>query len=330
MTLSHFEQAVGHWRRPHTGPREARDHRSEIVSTIEAVLEFGEVTRHVLAADGPIGAGDRRLDVAESGVDPFEGGCARCGGSAPCDDDLMGTPCLGDATEAAQAVAEHSAVRFEAGFGEGGDRVVAETRHAPELEANRLAVIRGFDRRDEWGFALRAAAALASGAFTAEIGVVDLDATRQLLGCIPFEHDLRELVLELPRRGLGDAKAATEFDAGDPLLGLRHVIERAEPGAQRQLGRGEDSSGDRRGLQAAVAALKEVAGGHHAVPLAATPRALEALGPARRDNDRAALLFGSIAAIEFRFAEPFLELHHVARHWPTPCESAASERFDHN
>ena len=115
MTLSHFEQPVGHWRRPDAGPREARDHRGEIVSTIEAVLEFGEVARRVLAADGPIGAGDRRLDVAESRVDPLESGCVRCGGSAPCDDDLMGTPCRGDAAEAAQAVAEHSAVRFEAG-----------------------------------------------------------------------------------------------------------------------------------------------------------------------------------------------------------------------
>src|SRR4029077_4025473 len=115
MTLSHFEQPVGHWRRPDADPREARDHCGEIVSTIEAVLEFGEVARRVLAADGPIGAGDRRLDVAESRVDPLESGCARCGRSAPCDDDLMGTPCRGDATEAAQAVAEHSAVRFEAG-----------------------------------------------------------------------------------------------------------------------------------------------------------------------------------------------------------------------
>jgi hypothetical protein len=57
MTLSHFEQLVGHWRCPDAGPREARDHRGEIVSTIEAVLEFGEVAWRVLAADGPIGAG---------------------------------------------------------------------------------------------------------------------------------------------------------------------------------------------------------------------------------------------------------------------------------
>ncbi len=116
-------------------------------------------------------------------------------------------------------------------------------------------------------------------------------------------------MLELPRRGLGDAEAAAEFDAGDPLLGLRHMIERAEPGAQRQLGRGEDGSRDRRGLQAARAALKEVAGGDNAVPLATASRALEAPGPAGRDNDRAALLFGSIAASKLRLAETFLKLH---------------------
>ncbi len=77
------------------------------------------------------GAGERRLDVADSCVDPFESGCASRGWFAPFDDDLMGTLCRDYASETAQAVAEHSAVRFEAGHGEGGDRMAAKTRHAP-------------------------------------------------------------------------------------------------------------------------------------------------------------------------------------------------------
>ena len=128
---------------------------------------------------------------------------------------------------------------------EGGDRVGAETRHTPELEANRPGRSRGLNRRDEWGLASGASSTPGPGALTAETGVVDLDATGQLPGSIAFEHDLRELVPDLPCRGLGDAEAAAELDAGDALLGLRHVVERAKPGAQRQLGRGEDRACDR-------------------------------------------------------------------------------------
>jgi hypothetical protein len=135
--------------------------------------------------------------------------------------------------------------------------------------------------------------------------------------------------VKLPRRGLGDTEAAAEFDAGDALLGLRHIVQSAKPSAQRQLCRGEDGPGDRRGLQAAIAALKEVAGGHSAAPPAAASEALETLGPARRDHDIAALLLGPVAADEFRLAESFLELHRIARHCSTPCETSASARFDH-
>src|SRR6202012_1696687 len=101
----------------------------------------------------------------------------------------------------------------------------AEACHPAQLDANRLAVIGGFDRPDERGLALPPAPALAAGAFPADIGVIDLDAPGHLLGSIAFEHPLRQLVLDLPRRGLSDAETAAQFDAGDALLGLCHVIE---------------------------------------------------------------------------------------------------------
>ena len=318
MNLRQFEQVVWHRLRPHPCPCEAGDHGSEIVSSVEAILEFGEVTRHVLATDSAIGTGDRRLDVAKSCVDPLECRRTRRKGSASCDDDLMRTSCLGDATEAAQAIADHPTVRCEAGFGKGGNGVGAETRHTPELEANWLAVSCGLDRRDERGFALRTASAFAAAAFTADIRIVDLDATSQLLGRIPFEHDLRQLVLELPRRGLGDAEAAAEFDAGDALLALRHMIEGAEPGAQRQLGRCEDGPGDRRRLQSAGAALKEVAGRHQAMFLPAALRAFKSLWPSGCYDDRSTLCFGPIKSVEIQLTEAFLELHRVASHCRNP------------
>jgi hypothetical protein len=42
------------------------DHRSEIVSPVEAVLELGEVARHMFTADGAIGANNGGFDIAQS------------------------------------------------------------------------------------------------------------------------------------------------------------------------------------------------------------------------------------------------------------------------
>ena len=74
MNLSQFQQAVGHGRCSDAGPGQAGDHGCEIVAPVEAIFELGEVSWHVFGADGPVGAGDGGLDVAKSGVDPFEGG----------------------------------------------------------------------------------------------------------------------------------------------------------------------------------------------------------------------------------------------------------------
>ncbi len=58
----------------------------------------------MFAFDSPIGAGDGGLDVAERYVDPLEGWRASRGGTATCDDGLVGTARIGHATEAAQAI----------------------------------------------------------------------------------------------------------------------------------------------------------------------------------------------------------------------------------
>ena len=77
MNLSQFQEAVWHWRGSDGGPAEAGDHGGEIVSAVEAVFELGEVARHMLLADGAVGAGDGGLDVAQGGIDPLEGGSSR-------------------------------------------------------------------------------------------------------------------------------------------------------------------------------------------------------------------------------------------------------------
>ena len=75
-------------------------------------------------------------------------------------------------------------------------------------------------------------------------------------------RDRFELVFDLPRRGLGNAEPAPKFDAGNPFLALRQVVHGAKPDLQRNFGGGENGSGDRRGLQAAGAALEAVSYTH--------------------------------------------------------------------
>ena len=98
------------------------------------------------------------------------------------------------------------------------------------------------DRR----LARRTAAPLAAVALPAEIGVVDLDPSRQALCGVPLHHRLHELVLDLPGGGLGDAKPAAQLNAGDAALALSEVVHGAKPSAQRYLGRRENRSGDHR------------------------------------------------------------------------------------
>src|SRR3984893_12683153 len=72
MILSQFEEAVWHRRGSDCDIAEAWHHGGEIVSAVEAVLEFGEVAGYMLVADGAVSASDGALDVAEGGVDPLE------------------------------------------------------------------------------------------------------------------------------------------------------------------------------------------------------------------------------------------------------------------
>src|SRR5258708_3027697 len=72
MILSQFEEAVWHRRGSDCDMAEAWHHGGEIVSAVEAVLEFGKVAGYMLVVDGAVSASDGALDVAEGGVDPLE------------------------------------------------------------------------------------------------------------------------------------------------------------------------------------------------------------------------------------------------------------------
>src|SRR5512144_3329219 len=150
MRLSQFEEPVRHWRGSDGGPAEAGHHGGEIVAPIEAVRELGQIAGDVLVADRPIGTDDRRLDVAERGVDPLESRredrlAARAGA-----DRLVGTAGRDNAAETRQTIADDGAAGIQAALGEGLDLAALdlaapEAPHPAQLEAHRLALGRSLD-----------------------------------------------------------------------------------------------------------------------------------------------------------------------------------------
>src|SRR6201998_3717573 len=244
MILSQCEEAGWHRRGSDCDIAEAWHHGGEIVASVEAVLEFGEVAGYMLVADGGGSARGGGLCIAEGGVDPLEsrvqGGLAT--GSR--DDRLVDAAGVADPSEAVQAVTDNSAGGLEIALRQGRNFGTAETPHAAQLQTDWLALWCGFDRRHDWRLARRTAAPLAAVALPAEIGVVDLDPSRQALCGVPLHHRLHELVLDLPGGGRGDAKPAAQLNAGDAAFTLSEVVDGAKPRAQRHLGRRENRSGD--------------------------------------------------------------------------------------
>jgi hypothetical protein len=68
--VSQLEETLWYWRGPEGHKRETRNHRFEPVSTIEPILKFSQVSRHV---DGSVSSNRRRFNISQDGVDPFEG-----------------------------------------------------------------------------------------------------------------------------------------------------------------------------------------------------------------------------------------------------------------
>src|ERR1700757_1230053 len=130
MILSQFEEAVWHCRGADCNIAEAWHHGGEIVSSVEAVLEFGEVAGYMLVADGAVSAGDGALDVAEGGVDPLEGRVQGGLATGSSDDRLVDTAGVADRSEAAQTVTDNGAGGMEIAPRQGRDFGTAQTLHA--------------------------------------------------------------------------------------------------------------------------------------------------------------------------------------------------------
>src|ERR1700720_30003 len=186
------------------------------------------------------------------------------------------------------------------------------------FQADWLALWCGFDRRHDRRLARRTAAPLAAVALAAEIGVVDLDPSRQALCGVPLHHRLHELVLDLPGGGLGDAKPAAQLNAGDAALALSEVVHGAKPSAQRHLGCRENRSGDHRCLPSTGGTLVKRPGLDEAVMLPCANRADKAGWPAPAHHRLPALILCSVKNSKLGLAEPLLKLHRVARHRSNP------------
>src|SRR5215813_4698912 len=130
MILSQFQEAVWHRRGSDSDVAEAWHHGGEIVSAIEAVLEFGEVAGYMLVADGTVSARDGALDVAEGGVDPLRGLTTRSS-----DDRLVDAAGVADPSEAVQAVTDNGTGGMEIALRQGRDFGSAEALHAAQLQA---------------------------------------------------------------------------------------------------------------------------------------------------------------------------------------------------
>src|ERR1700752_2801746 len=294
MILSQFEEAVWHRRGSDCDIAETWHHGSEIVSAVEAVTEFGGGEGDMLGADGPGSGRHGAPDIAEGGVDPVEGRVQDGLAPGSSDDRLVDAAGVADPSEAVQAITDNGAGGMEISLRQGRDFGTAETLHAAQLQADWLALWCGFDRRHDRRLARRTAAPLAAVALAAEIGVVDLDPSRQALCGVSLHHRLHELVLDLPGGGLGDAKPAAQLHAGDAALALSEVVHGAKPRAQRHLGRRENRSGDHGCLSSTGGTLVKRPGLDDAVMLPGANRADKAGWPAPAHHRLPALILCSV------------------------------------
>lgn len=67
------------------------------------------------------------------------------------------------------------------------------------------------DRSHDRNLVLRSPSCLAARAFSAEVGIIDLDFSPQHIDLIPFAHGLEDLVVQQPGGVVVDAQMAAEL-----------------------------------------------------------------------------------------------------------------------
>jgi hypothetical protein len=177
MNLSPTNGLVWCWRGENSRAQPALEDRAQVEPKVESIWGLREVTMRVPGeVEGLVGSSEGGFEVPEEGIDraelrQFDAPSAPIGHHAL----VIGADPL-HRPEAPQAVADHAgrrrqAARRELRYGLAGERLLAQAHE------QGMALERGLHRRRERHLVLGTAPHLASGALSAETGIVDLHAT---------------------------------------------------------------------------------------------------------------------------------------------------------
>ena len=151
---------------------------------------LGEIERMV-------GSGERRLQIAQEGIDRAKLLQLHAGRTAAGDGALVSGSRFCDGSEAPQSIGNDINRRAQRFLRPLGNRVFGKFQLGQANE-QRIAGFSGLHRSDEGHLILRAPAALAAGQLPTQISVVDLNATVELARFFPHRHDLHQLVFQQP------------------------------------------------------------------------------------------------------------------------------------
>jgi hypothetical protein len=188
----------------------------------------------------------------------------------------------------------------------------------------------GFHGNQERLLVLGTTSGFAAVAFTAKVGVVELDEAFEFSAVFPLSHCLHDFVLEPPGGAVAPPQMTGELQCGQVGLGRSEEVNRQKLGRQRQLGRFKQCAADQGGLMLTGPALIE--------DLPAPPEAQSApviacgaakpLRPTCPIQRPAALGLGAVEADELGHRQTGLELNGVHGHGGMPpMETGANLRL---
>lgn len=295
---------------------QARHQPAQIEAAIESVGEGGKVVGGVLAVlQRVVGPSQRRLEVAQHGVDPQE--LRQISRLAVTDHyGLVGAACIGDGREATKAVADDRAAWRETRLGPLADGIGREAAdHAEFQELGPVLFVEGH-RGHERHLVLRAAPGLAARALATEVGIIDLHGAFEPVAALACGHGTVDLVVQQPGGRVAHTDLALHRQRRQTRLGLADEIDGQEPCGQRQLGVLHQAAGCQRGLMPAAVALEQAPStvADHVVRVAVAAGAAEASGPSGGHQRRGAVRLGAKAAKELGQRHAGLELDSVESH----------------
>jgi len=156
----------------------------------------------------------------------------------------------------------------------------------------------------------------------AEVAIVQLDETGELVAGVPLPHGRPYLVGYEPGALVGDADQSCRPQDGDTGLHVRHEEDKPEPGPKRRLGLLHDGPSGEGRLVSAVAALVEIATGDPLVLPAPAAGTCESIGPPTGEEVGPARFLGRERLGELEKA-PYLNVSAVSQRYYPPAHSVA-------